>query len=499
MPNTVDTSSYQDYANQPSAVDTISKFANLQGQLNQNKLFQQQFDSRNAMGAIFQQANGDPDKAQALAQQNPATSYLAPQIAKEMADYKSSMAQAQISSLSAQQKGYEQLAGVIKAHQLAGDHSDAAVTNLAAETLGNPDIRNTVGPKRIIDELTALPPYKEGVSDPMLQPRYHALNAILGGAYAQSGHLADVIGKMQLVDTGGGIQPTQVSDVTGTATPVGAPISKTLPPTTQQFDPNKGQMVYVGGTSGGQGGQGHGGAPGAGAPGTVAAAPPLGTEAATNVTATGAAGQGLALQQRADQVPQTKALLGNLESSLNNFTSGPGADWKKVASSAVNANSPFGDIFDPKKIASQEEFGKQAFQLAQQQFQTLGGTGTDSKLDSTMHTSPSEMMSELGNQNIIHLLKGNEDAIQAKNAAWQQWTQTHGSQTYGQFSQQFNNNFDPRVFQAQYMSKSDKQEIFKGMTSDEVDALKAKTRYAIDQGWIKKPGQPAQQGAQGGQ
>ena len=499
----VDTSSYQDYANQPSPIDQIGKLASVKNSMNQNQLFQQEFQSRNAMGSIFQQAGGDPDKAQALALSNPATSYLAPQIAKEMADYKTAAANAQMATLTSQQKGYEQLAGMIKAHQLNGDFSDGAITSLAADALGNDAVRNTVGASRIVDELTNLPPYKEGITDPTQQPRYKALNAMLGGAYASAGHMADTIGKMQMVDQGGAIQPTQVSDIMGTATPQGGAIQKTLPPTATTYNQGSKQQVYVGGTAGG-GQPGTGGAPGApgssGAPGTVAAGPPLGAEAAANVTGAGSANQGMALQSRADQVPQTKALLGNLEASLDNFTSGPGADWKKVAASAVNANSPFGDIFDPKKIASQEEFGKQAMQLAQQQFQALGGTGTDAKLDSTLHTSPSEFMSKLGNKNIIHLLKGNEDAIQAKNAAWQQWTQQpgHGADTYGQFSQQFNQNFDPRVFQAQYMNKADKQDMLKGMTSSEVDAFKSKVRYALDQGWVKHPGQPAQ-GEAGGQ
>ena len=76
-----------------------------------------------------------------------------------------------------------------------------------------------------------------------------------------------------------------------------------------------------------------------------------------------------------------RAILGNLEDTMSNFTTGPGADWQKVAKAFINRNVPLpaGWQFDPKSIASQEEFNKQAGQLAQQQFGAIGGTGTDAK------------------------------------------------------------------------------------------------------------------------
>lgn len=501
MADNTDTSSYGSYSQIPSGMDVI----NGRNAMNQNRLFQQEFQARKAMGNIFQQAGGDPDKAENLALQDPSTAYLAPTIAKQMADYKQAQANSQIATMGANQKGHELLAGHLGDYIANGDFSDKSLSGLAATVLSNPDIRNTVGAGKIVDELTnaSAIPYQDGVP-PMQQPRFQYMNKLRGGAIASAGHFQDVIGKMQMVDTGGQVQPTQVSDVMGTATPSGAPIAKTLPPTTPTYNQNTRQPVYLGGAAPAQGG-GTESVPGGqgGAPGTVPAGPALGAEAAANVTGTGSAGQGMALQSRADQVPASKALLGNLEGALNNFTSGPGADWKRVAAATANANSPFGDIFDPKKIASQEEFAKQGFQLAQQQFQALGGTGTDSKLDSTMHTSPNELLSKLGNKGIIHLLKGNEDAIAAKNAEWQQFQQKpgNGPESYGKFSQEFNEHFDPRVFQFQYMDKSEKADSLKGMTTGEVDSFKNKVRYAMNKGWVKAPGQAAQpaQGAPGGQ
>ena len=147
-------------------------------------------------------------------------------------------------------------------------------------------------------------------------------------------------------------------------------------------------------------------------------------------------------------------------------------------------------MFDPKTIASQEEFSKQAFQLAQQQFQALGGTGTDSKLDSTMHTSPSVFRSNFGNKGIIQLLKGNADATQAMNNEWQtRWLPSHGydPSTYGQFVNQWNQVFDPRVFQSVYMDNQDRQKMLQGMTAGERDAFRLKYNAAVNAGLIPNP------------
>jgi hypothetical protein len=218
--------------------------------------------------------------------------------------------------------------------------------------------------------------------------------------------------------------------------------------------------------------------------------PPLGAEAAANTAATASAEQGVALQKAADTVPQQKALLGNLDAALDQFTAGPGADWKKVATAFANTVLPNGMQIHPEAIASQEEFNKQALQLAQQQFQTLGGTGTDAKLDSTMHTSPNEALSSLGNKGIIQLLKGNADAIAVKNQEWQQWlSQGHGPETYGAFSTQFNKTYDPRVFQSTYMSVPQRQDMLKGMTGAEKTQFRQSYNMAVDNGWIPDPRQ----------
>jgi hypothetical protein len=115
------------------------------------------------------------------------------------------------------------------------------------------------------------------------------------------------------------------------------------------------------------------------------------SEAAVS-TAGQSAAMGNQLVTAANEAPATRAILDNLERTLEDFKPGVGADWARIGKSLVNTTLPESVAkkigFDPKSIASQEEFNKLAYNLAQSQFQALGGTGTDAKLNSTMSTSP---------------------------------------------------------------------------------------------------------------
>jgi hypothetical protein len=196
--------------------------------------------------------------------------------------------------------------------------------------------------------------------------------------------------------------------------------------------------------------------------------------------------QGNSLQGRADRVSDNKAVLGNLEAELGNFKSGPGTESIAHMVKFANANIP-GFSWNPEGLSSREQFNKLAGMLAQSQFQALGGTGTDAKLDATTLTSPNSELSRLGNKGIIAMLKGNEDAISAKNQAWQAWQGQNGPQSYGQFSADFNKHYDPRVFQAQYLDGPDKQKILSGMTKNEQQQFRQSYNTAVAHGWIPDP------------
>jgi hypothetical protein len=211
-------------------------------------------------------------------------------------------------------------------------------------------------------------------------------------------------------------------------------------------------------------------------------------EAATS-TAKTSADLGNQLVTAANQVPQTKGILDNLDRTLADFTPGPGADYRRIGKALANTIIPdslkdkLG--FDPKSIASQEEFNKLGYQLAQNQFQALGGTGTDAKLDSARSTSPNEFISAVGNKNIISLLKGNNDALQVKAREWNKWKAANGEDSYAAFSDDFNQHFNPRVFQFQYVPKGNRQSWYKSMAPADRREFEDAADYAISKKWIK--------------
>lgn len=221
-----------------------------------------------------------------------------------------------------------------------------------------------------------------------------------------------------------------------------------------------------------------------------AAGLPPGQSEAMQSTAQDSARMGNQLIAAAAEAPITRGILDNLEKDLKNFTSGPGADWKRVGKAFVNANLPQSVVdkigFDPKSIANQEGFNKLAYNLAQSQFQALGGTGTDAKLNSTMSTSPNELISREGNVGIIRLLKGNNDALNAKAKAWNAWKKVHGPATFSDFQEHFNENFNPRVFQIKYIPSAQRTEWYNAMSEDEQRSFAKAAKYAKKQGWVKK-------------
>lgn len=230
-----------------------------------------------------------------------------------------------------------------------------------------------------------------------------------------------------------------------------------------------------------------------GVPRGGSASPPPGFQIATEGEAQNSARMAAELQTANNEAPATKAIIGNLEKEAKNFTSGPLADYKRIGKSFAIANLPIpsslkkeGAMFDPSSVADQESFNKNIYNLVQSQFKALGGTGTDAKLDSASHTSPSELMSQVGVKNILSLLKGNQDAIEAKTKAWNAWKKANGPQSYPEFAQDFNSKFDPRVFQFKYMDKPQRQEYFNKIDNpEERQELKRRVEYAHDAGLVK--------------
>lgn len=214
-----------------------------------------------------------------------------------------------------------------------------------------------------------------------------------------------------------------------------------------------------------------------------------GVAAAATKTAEASADMGNQLVAAANQAPITEGILQNMDKTLGEFTSGPGADWTRVGKAFANTVLPAGMKFDPKSIASQEEFNKQAYSLAQSQFQALGGTGTDAKLASAASTSPNELLSKEGNKGIVQLLRGNNDALKVKAKEWNKWKKdpVHGGEdSYAEFSDRFNEDFNPRVFQFKYIPTTERNAWYQAMSPDDRRAFEKSAKIAKQNGWIKK-------------
>lgn len=217
-----------------------------------------------------------------------------------------------------------------------------------------------------------------------------------------------------------------------------------------------------------------------------------GYEEAAKSVATSGANMANRLTSMNDDSMSRKALIGNMENFLTKFEPGKGADWSLFAKNFANRNLPIpksmqepGGLFDLKSVASQEEFNKLATTLIQAQFSAIGGTGTDAKFSSAYDANPNELMSRMGIEGVARLMKGNEDAIQAKNAAWNKWRKVNGPDTYADFSQDFNDKFDPRAFQFKYLTKAERTDYLKGMEPEERDRFMHDLTHARIQKWIK--------------
>lgn len=474
----VDTSSYPRPGKPVSPLETLSGVAGLQTQLNQNRLFKQEYNSKLGLSQIYKEAI------------DPATGQIDPtQMNRLLADPQASsnvtmgLPQAIQNSQEAQQRNI----GIDTSRlENARAHLKALTGYLAPLAAGNPtpnDIASTLAhanasgiasPDEIAKVWASIPRDQKGEIDQSQIKSWVQQNLMRVMSAQEQLNMTNPA--PTAVDSGNQINLMRLPQM-GEPSMAGV-VQKGLPPTTQVIGPDK-RPHFVGSGGGVTGGAGELGPQAGFAPGEAEAA---------GVDATASANQGVQLQQESDQVPAQKALLGNLEGALDKFEPGPGQGWKNEAKKLANLNNPFGPLFDVSKIASQEEFNKQAIQLAQAQFKTLGGTGTDAKLDSTMHTSPNDALSKMGNKGIIAMLKGNADAIATKNRAWQDYKQANGPQSYGQFSTDFNKSYDPRVFQSQYLTVDDRKKMIGGMSKSEQKSFLNSYRTAITNGWVKFPG-----------
>jgi len=165
------------------------------------------------------------------------------------------------------------------------------------------------------------------------------------------------------------------------------------------------------------------------------------------------------------------ALLANMQTDLNMFTSGTNADktlgFKRFLQSW---GGPMGATFgvDPKSVAGQESFDKLANQLADAQ-----GAGSDARLHVNQGANPSSSLSPEGADFILKQLRGNADYQRAR----QQLAAKHPDQTdLRGFEANVAKNLDPRVFQYARLNAEQKHNYYLGIKDE-------KDREAFKKSW----------------
>lgn len=261
--------------------------------------------------------------------------------------------------------------------------------------------------------------------------------------------------------------------------------------TVQIFNEQKNRPELVSKTSilgGGAGGGLGTGRLGGGGGGGVAAGPSLGAEQAAGVEGTEQAKRGIELDREAGAAPQQRLFIRELRQTMSGFDPGnPKADWALTMKKMVNTANPFGNTFDPDKIASQEQFNKAANQLAMAQFKDLNSGGANSTLETSMKSNPNATISRLGNKGILDLLQGNVDAKERMGQEWQRWKESNGPGSYSKFQTEWSKSYDPQVFMVPYQSKEEAAKMVNAMTPQERKVFQQKFNFAVKNGWIQLP------------
>lgn len=461
----VDTSSYPTAASLAAApqpanpLTTLAGLAGLQHQGLQNQLIQRTMAAQQARGAAIQAATGqdgvvDTAKAGALIAANPNAAYGAPEAMDDLQAQK----QAQVAQQQAQMElGWKRAQMVSQYAGSLADDPNPTRAKAAGQigelvsmgVLSAPEGANEI--KGIPDDPTQIPAWARmhqmNAMSAMDQIATHHANTMVDtGAVTQPVNTAPLAAPPTLTNT---LSPGQAaSPVTGPATPDGAPTTTTL-----------GQRSHMG---------------------TIVTGPSPEQSATGTVTGQGNAQQALEMQKEANAAPQTRATLKNMSDDLaRGAATGP-------SSGAVNTlhqfMGQFGLDWDSKAGSATAQFHKNAEMLVQARLSALGGNPTDAKLGSASSSNPGMAFDGMSNQGLIGTLQGLTDYSEARNKAYQQYKSSGGKANFGRWSAVTNDHFDPRVYQYQYLDKSDRQVMLKNMSDAQKQSFQANLKAAITAG-----------------
>lgn len=417
-----------------------------------------------------------------------AAAYNLPQIQAQINEARNSAQQYDTSKLEMAKKRTDLLSGGFGGLLASGNVTPQAVMQIASQGIR----QGLFTPEDAVSFTSDMP------TDPAQLTNWAKQKYV--GFSTDASKLQSLMPQTQVLNNGATQQIMAIDPLTGQPKVTGA-INNTMAPgeaatPTQIFDPSTGTMrmitkgQFAGMAPAGQGTQSgyypdtSGGSLGTGrlqpitqGPPGIQAAPALGAQVGAEVTAQGNSSDALNLRRQAEAAPQSIYQFQNMRAALADINTGPGTDWRNTAAAFATGLSP--EIaakigIDPQKIASQEEFKKYATQATQATLSGLG-EGTDAKLASAYAANPGVSLSKLGNQQLIDVLIAGQQAIQAKNQAWQ--NSGRPPEDYGKFSTQWVKDVDPRVFAAQNMDNAQVQKM--------VNSLAPKDQAAFAQSWMR--------------
>lgn len=503
----LDTSMYPQAPTPFNPLEAAMNANQLMGLVNQNKLFQQQFAARQAIGPIYQQAIDpatgvlDTNKLLAEAAKNPATAWMAGDLAQQALGRQLNQVQIQ-QSLTETQKAQLDKAIAEATFVRSTIGSLAAKENPTNEdvTAGFVDLvdKKIISAQRAIAELQNVP-----VNDPVKLKEYlQQQNLAVLDAEAR---LKAVYPDAEQVESGGATNFVRFNRLTGKLELAGT-LPKSMSPAeaaepVEMFDPatnqmrtiTKGQFARMQGAGGGAPAAVPPGGPGA-APAALPpagpglpAAPPLGTEAAATEAATGAAkamnDMYAEVRGSAPRIFQLRKALGALQQTgtgpgtetrnylTSLFTSLPGvreSEWKWIA-----------ELKDDAKFY--DEANKYLQQYAQGQAASLGA-GTDAKLASALSANASTKISNLAAQDVVKANIGLERYKQAQAQAFE--AANVQPENFNKWAANWNRKIDPRVFVFDLMTTEQQKALVKEMKAEEKKTFVATHQWAKQNGLL---------------
>lgn len=191
----------------------------------------------------------------------------------------------------------------------------------------------------------------------------------------------------------------------------------------------------------------------------------------------------------ANDAPNQRALLENLNALSDEAVSGPSADFEKRLNALAQRLFPGkGVTLSTEQLAKSEEYGKISEQLAGQQ--AVAAHSTNAFLTNAYNTNPNLYLSKIGRQGITHMLQGNVDSIVAKNNAWDAFAhgevdgQQHSPAEFGSWNRRFNADFNPRVFQYARMTGDERKSFRSTLPKTQQEKFFRQLQDYQTKGWI---------------